>query len=49
MAKLKAAKSGRSKKKAANWSRSVPCVVILVSGFLLLTLLLASILSTASK
>jgi hypothetical protein len=49
MAKLKAARSGRSKTKPANWSRGVPCIIILVSGFLLLTLLLASILSTASK
>jgi hypothetical protein len=49
MAKLKPAKGGRSKSKTANWSRGVPCIIILISGFLLLTLLLISILPSASR
>jgi hypothetical protein len=49
MAKLKPARRSRSKIQGGNWSRGVPCIIILVSGFLLLTLLLATILSTATK
>ncbi|HWR51145.1 MAG TPA: hypothetical protein VN428_08560 [Bryobacteraceae bacterium] len=45
MAKVKLAK-GKSKKSKANWSKSVPCLIVILAIFGLLMLLFYSILSS---
>lgn len=45
MAKVKLAKS-TSKKSKANWSKGIPCLILVLSIFALLMLLFSSILSS---
>ncbi len=45
MAKVKLAKP-KAKKRKANWSKGVPCLIIVTAVFALLMLLFYSILST---
>jgi hypothetical protein len=45
MAKVKLAK-GKSKKSKANWSKGVPCLILIISIFALLMLLFNSVLSS---
>lgn len=45
MAKVKLAKA-KSKKSKANWSKGLPCLILIISIFALLMLLFSSILSS---
>ncbi len=47
MAKLKAAKKGKASKTKHKWAGAIPCLVVLLGGFLLLMLLFTSLLSTS--
>jgi hypothetical protein len=40
MAKIKPAKKNAAKATAADWSKAIPCLLILIVGFVLLVLLM---------
>ncbi|MGE5487217.1 MAG: hypothetical protein ACM3ZB_05270 [bacterium] len=50
MAKIRPARAGRQRQsKVRSWAKGVPCLVVVLGLFVILTLLLTSILSTGVR
>ena len=49
MAKIKPARKNAAKPSAADWSKAIPCLVILLIGFAIIVLLLYSAMTSSVK